>query len=449
MSLVTTDGDGDSISQDAATGTSRSVWLATATGDSACAVSMSDASGDGGQTLSVSASPTRQHQYGSDESGLSLASQPGGCARWCMWAAQSTATVDPQPYRASGATPYTYASGTAMAVAPVLNRPALNNRCRTVRACLRTWTGTDRTLWSEGLFAASQVNSARLRLFSNGALWYYINSAEGAQRTLAIAPKFVPGDCHSITACTSGGTQRIYLDRVLIAEGGTGGSGLFSAAPTTSDYIGTQNDASTPLQGVVSSAAVVGSSSIVRSYPYIPENVRVQVIGDSISAAYSVPAAYSVRLASLLGRPVDNYAQAGADTTTIKGLHRPTEGQSWLAVMGGINDVVGLDSAAGPILANLSAIVAAATSRGTSVVIMTLTPFHGNGTWTPGRQAVLEAVNAGIRGMGGGPVHVVDAYAAMGGADPTYLAEEWSHDGLHLNQAGTDRLADLVRGAMP
>jgi hypothetical protein len=114
MSLVTTDGEADQIAQDAATTPGRAVWLARATGDSACGVTFGDATGDGAQSLALTDGPLRYWSGGAGQTGLSVARPVGGCARWCMWLAQATAAVYPVPPRSTpGATAYAGSASTA------------------------------------------------------------------------------------------------------------------------------------------------------------------------------------------------------------------------------------------------------------------------------------------------------------------------------------------------
>lgn len=117
MSLVTTDSDADQIAQDAATTPGRSVWMARATGDSACGVTFADASGDGAQSLALTDGPVRYWSGGTGQTGLSVARPVGGCARWCMWMAQAQASIYPVPPRSTpGASPYSGAASTATTV---------------------------------------------------------------------------------------------------------------------------------------------------------------------------------------------------------------------------------------------------------------------------------------------------------------------------------------------
>lgn len=118
MSLVTTDGEADQIAQDAATTPGRAVWLARATGDSACGVTFGDATGDGAQSVALTDGPLRYWSGGTGQTGLSVARPVGGCARWCMWLAQAQAAVYPVPPRSTpGATAYAGSASTATTLA--------------------------------------------------------------------------------------------------------------------------------------------------------------------------------------------------------------------------------------------------------------------------------------------------------------------------------------------
>lgn len=99
MSLVTGDAAGEGVSQDAATGTARSIWLAYPTAGSACAVTLSDASGDGWADTTLTASPVRSSAAWVGHSGIKTAkASSSGCATWCQQAASSSASLVVGPY---------------------------------------------------------------------------------------------------------------------------------------------------------------------------------------------------------------------------------------------------------------------------------------------------------------------------------------------------------------
>jgi lysophospholipase L1-like esterase len=85
---------------------------------------------------------------------------------------------------------------------------------------------------------------------------------------------------------------------------------------------------------------------------------------------------------------------------------------------------------------------------GYAVVAMSVLPFGASADWSSARQAELETLNSTIAAYSGPTI--VDTYAAFGQSespailDPTYD----SSDGKHLNQAGYDRLADLIYAAI-
>jgi hypothetical protein len=105
MALFTADGDAEGIGQDGTAGTGRGIWLAYPTGGSACNVTVSDASGDGGATVALTATPTRYTTGVAGQTGIKIAKPAGGCATWCQQAAVVQASLVVGPYVASAAAP--------------------------------------------------------------------------------------------------------------------------------------------------------------------------------------------------------------------------------------------------------------------------------------------------------------------------------------------------------
>lgn len=105
----------------------------------------------------------------------------------------------------------------------------------------------------------------------------------------------------------------------------------------------------------------------------------------------------------------------------------------------GVNDVLA-GTAAGTIQANLAAIEAALPDAH----FMTIPPCGNYTSWTSGREAVRQAVNAWMVANLG---NVTNIELVIGDGDPSQpvlLADYDFGDGLHWNEAGDRRVAEYV-----
>lgn len=118
---------------------------------------------------------------------------------------------------------------------------------------------------------------------------------------------------------------------------------------------------------------------------------------------------------------------------------------------GAVNDQLN-DTAAATTYANLNQIVTEALSDGLRVVWINCLPWGTNASWTAGRQTLLTTLNASIAARASNALLAkVDAYPSFGDTNPANMALAWQGDdtdGMHIGQAGGDRLAALVKTAM-
>jgi lysophospholipase L1-like esterase len=119
-------------------------------------------------------------------------------------------------------------------------------------------------------------------------------------------------------------------------------------------------------------------------------------------------------------------------------------GVRWLIVFEGVNDIGGGTSAQS--LTNAYAqFVDKAHARNLRAYGATITPFGGNGYYTPAHEAVRQAVNTWIRTSGKLDA-VIDFDAVV--RNPVTLTNLLSAydtgDGLHLNPAGYRAMADSI-----
>lgn len=78
-----------SLDQNVTNGTARSLYVATATGDSPCSIRVADYTGANWATVFVTATPTRYGTHVAGNHGISIYSPNGGCSRWCVGDAQA------------------------------------------------------------------------------------------------------------------------------------------------------------------------------------------------------------------------------------------------------------------------------------------------------------------------------------------------------------------------
>lgn len=160
MSLVTSGTDGNGIKLDGTAGTERNAWMAAATGDSACAVTMSDYAAAHAADKSLTSTVARFDSATAGDHGIAVVRKTGGCARWCMQAAANTATLVPIPYRATAANaPYTGPATTHQGVSPRAAGTA-GPWAISITATCPLWTSG--ALWSMG--TAGAANSASLTM---------------------------------------------------------------------------------------------------------------------------------------------------------------------------------------------------------------------------------------------------------------------------------------------
>lgn len=246
MSLVTTDGEADQIAQDAATTPGRAVWLARATGDSACGVTFGDATGDGAQSLALTDGPLRYWSGGTGQTGLSVARPVGGCARWCMWLAQATASIYPMPPRSTpGASPY---SGTASTATTLTVPVALTDPARWAIGITATGPLATRGLWSWGTIGSA--NSVGLYETTNVLAFALWDGAAASRSTLYT----LPADLTS-TRFLAGDGMRLAVNDVVVGTTSGAGSGVLSAIPSGPLKIGDNSATGAYLNGLVSRVA--------------------------------------------------------------------------------------------------------------------------------------------------------------------------------------------------
>ncbi len=153
--------------------------------------------------------------------------------------------------------------------------------------------------------------------------------------------------------------------------------------------------------------------------------------------------------ASKRGLTVSDHAAGGATVATVgsQWFNAKASGYAGAIIQGGINNIVAGTSAAA-MFTVLRDTVESVRSYGIPCVLLNVTGFGNNSNWTADRQSNLENYNALLKTLTADPnVHLVDLYTGMGTAGNLKVlnATYDNGDGLHYNDAGNQRVGDLVR----
>jgi lysophospholipase L1-like esterase len=139
-------------------------------------------------------------------------------------------------------------------------------------------------------------------------------------------------------------------------------------------------------------------------------------------------------------------ASGGIGPTGVSRYGRDVLNQAgirWAIVFEGINDITGNASAA-TITSAYDTLIAQARGQGLRVYGATITPFGGNTMFTAARETVRQSVNTYIRSGKFDAFIDFDAAIRDTSNPPRVQAAFDSGDGLHLNPAGYQKLADTV-----
>ncbi|WP_242371190.1 SGNH/GDSL hydrolase family protein [Anaeromyxobacter sp. SG26] len=187
----------------------------------------------------------------------------------------------------------------------------------------------------------------------------------------------------------------------------------------------------------------------------VPRERTVLCLGDSITSGQAVERPYPDTLKNLLGHSwrVINAGVWGETSTQIRDRWSSSL-VGWqigvVVLLAGTNDLQAQNRTAEEIALNLQAIYDEALSEGMRVVPVTVLPFRGWRAWTSSIELQRTKLNAWILeycSLTG--VECVDAASQMDDGTGALRPEFDGGDHLHPSQAGTDRLAELVRSAFP
>lgn len=176
-------------------------------------------------------------------------------------------------------------------------------------------------------------------------------------------------------------------------------------------------------------------------------------IGDSLTSHTHSNRMYPSRIMDTLGRGwrVINKGTGGnltaqmvtrfaADVTAL------ARAGDYVIIWGGVNDAIN-DVAAATTEANLQTMYTAAQAAGMKVIALTIAPWKNYSSWSSGRQALTDAVNAWI--MSATPTGInykIDMFTLMenSAGDDLFNVTYCDVDLLHPNEAGLDWIGDFV-----
>jgi lysophospholipase L1-like esterase len=155
----------------------------------------------------------------------------------------------------------------------------------------------------------------------------------------------------------------------------------------------------------------------------------------------------ATNVAVLNGGIGGNFVTSGGTSPT--GLSRYSrdilgqDGVRWVIIFEGVNDI-GADVSAATLTSAYDTLIAQARGQGLRVYGATITPFGGNAYYTPAHESTRQSVNTYIRSGKFDAFIDFDAAVRDTSNPPKVQAAFDSGDGLHLNPAGYQKLADTV-----
>jgi lysophospholipase L1-like esterase len=251
----------------------------------------------------------------------------------------------------------------------------------------------------------------------------------------------------TVSATTINGHPGSRTTSFIVASNATTAASMPTASKTAHWYIITGVDvlADSPSKAVVTLGDSItdGRGSTTDGNNRWPDNLAVRLNTNALTAGVAV-----VNMG--IG---GNGIFAGLGPAAVKRFDRDVLGQSgarWVIVFEGVNDIGGASASGSPALAtNLigayQQFITRAHTRGMRAYGATITPFGGNGYYTPEHEAARQTVNTWIRTNTMYDA-VIDFDAVV--RDPTtltnLLAAYNSGDGLHLNPVGYQAMANAI-----
>ena len=248
---------------------------------------------------------------------------------------------------------------------------------------------------------------------------------------------------------------------VTVAFGSTPSNVTGHPGSRTTSYL--QSGSSNVSAANMSSALTTDHWYIVSGVDAFADAKAIAILGDSITDGRGSttngndrwPDDLARRLrASGATKVADVNAGIGGNAVTSGGLgptglgrySRDILGQSgvrWVIIFEGVNDI-GAGVSASTLTSAYGTLISQARAQGLRVYGATITPFGSNAYYTPAHETVRQTVNTYIRGANFDAFIDFDAAVRDTSNPPRLQAAFDSGDGLHLNPAGYQKLADTV-----
>ncbi len=176
-----------------------------------------------------------------------------------------------------------------------------------------------------------------------------------------------------------------------------------------------------------------------------PDNDRhtVAVVGDSIAAGYgSCGGSWPSRIAGMLGCNVINKSAGGIEATQAGGLLASaiSKKPGYVVIALGANDAI-CGSSDDAVRGSIVNMANAAKAAGCCVFVCNLTPMTGGHSLFDGNRRRLNGVISAAAGDAG--ANFINLAGAFGNGDGLLQG-----DGLHPNDAGQQKIADVVAGKL-
>jgi lysophospholipase L1-like esterase len=248
---------------------------------------------------------------------------------------------------------------------------------------------------------------------------------------------------------------------VTVAFGSTPSNVTGHPGSRTTSYL--QSGSSNVSAASMSSALTTDHWYILSGVDVMSDAKAIAILGDSITDGRGSttngndrwPDALARRLQSsgatkvaVLNQGIGGNAvtSGGLGPTGLSRFSRDILGQDgvrWVIIFEGVNDI-GAGVSASTLTSAYDTLIAQARGKGLRVYGATITPFGSNAYYTAAHETVRQTVNTYIRSGKFDAFIDFDAAVRDGSNPPKVQAAYDSGDGLHLNPAGYQKLADTV-----
>jgi lysophospholipase L1-like esterase len=252
---------------------------------------------------------------------------------------------------------------------------------------------------------------------------------------------------------------------VTVAFGGTPSNVTGHPGSRTTSYL--QSGSSNVSAAAMTSALTTEHWYILSGVDAMTDARAVAILGDSITDGRGSttngnnrwPDALAARLQAsgatkiaVLNQGIGGNAvtSGGLGPTGLSRFSRDILGQSgvrWVIVLEGVNDI-GAGVSAATLTGAYDTLIAQARAQGLRVYGGTISPFGSNSYYSPAHESVRQSVNTYIRSGKFDGFIDFDAAVRDTSNPPRLQAAYDSGDGLHLNPAGYQKMADTVNLAL-